>query len=207
MIKNKLDKNKIKKEAGFTLVEILVAVTIFASFIIATSGVLSNVMKSEQKTGAVRKTQEDIRYIMEAISREARTANGVLDKNGSRTKHAFEVDSDGKKLIIFNTDIAQGDLESIKITKTIYLFADNEIKKGSIDSIIGDPTMKSISDGNDTIIKEVNFSLDQSEPSSFDLPPLLNIEIEAVNAKGENNKKLEDSASIHLKTSVSPRNY
>lgn len=65
--------NNIKnKKLGFTLIEIIVAAAIFGIVVTVYAGIYIATMKANSKMIAMQKTQNEIRYLMEAIVREVR---------------------------------------------------------------------------------------------------------------------------------------
>jgi prepilin-type N-terminal cleavage/methylation domain-containing protein len=58
---------------GFTLIEILIASTIFVLLISIVTGIFLGVVAAQRKTVAVRTLQDSIRYAIEAMSRDVRT--------------------------------------------------------------------------------------------------------------------------------------
>lgn len=69
----KMPDTKYHSNRGFTLVEILVASSIFALLILMVTGIFLGVVNAQRKTVAVRTLQDSVRYIIEAISRDVRT--------------------------------------------------------------------------------------------------------------------------------------
>ena len=60
-------------QKGFTLVEILVASSIFAMLILIVTGIFLGVVGAQRKTVAVRTLQDSVRFVIEAMSRDIRT--------------------------------------------------------------------------------------------------------------------------------------
>ena len=63
-----------KKLRGFTLIEILVAVSIFAVIILVTSSIFRNVLVNQKTAADDSETREDVKYFLEIFSREAKDA-------------------------------------------------------------------------------------------------------------------------------------
>lgn len=61
---------------GFTLLEMLVSVGVFAIFIGLGAGLFVSVLRGERHAAAFRAVQENIRFSMETMSREMRTGKG-----------------------------------------------------------------------------------------------------------------------------------
>ena len=60
--------------AGFTLIELIVGVAIFALVMTAVLGIFQQVIRVERKAVNAQNAQENIRYVMEVIAKEIRTA-------------------------------------------------------------------------------------------------------------------------------------
>lgn len=61
---------------GFTLIEILVAITVFVLLILMVTGIFLAVVSAQRKAAAVRILQDSVRYSIEAMSRDIRTGYG-----------------------------------------------------------------------------------------------------------------------------------
>ena len=66
---------KIKQTRGTSLLELLVAVTIFAVIILSSAQIFKVVIDGQRNVMSAQNVQENIRYTMEKISREARMAH------------------------------------------------------------------------------------------------------------------------------------
>lgn len=65
-----------QKNKGFTLVEMLVAITLFTVVFMLAAASLINMLHSQAKTNAQRQTIQEARYILEGISRDIKIAQG-----------------------------------------------------------------------------------------------------------------------------------
>lgn len=66
----------MKDSRGFTLLEMLVSVGVFAIFVGLGAGLFLSVLRGERHAAAFRAMEENIRFSMEAMSREMRTGKG-----------------------------------------------------------------------------------------------------------------------------------
>lgn len=64
--------NKIKKDFGFTLVEILVAISVLVIVITMGTGGLVQVIGAHRQTQALQRTMNDLNFTLESISRHVR---------------------------------------------------------------------------------------------------------------------------------------
>jgi len=66
-------KIKLKKQKGFTLIEVLIALTIFVIFITSVSSSYVNIARNQREANAVREIYSDMRYVFNMIEEEARS--------------------------------------------------------------------------------------------------------------------------------------
>ncbi len=204
-----MNKNRLKMEKGFTLIEILIAATIFATFLAISSNSLVDVLKLEQKANVLRKTQQNTRYILESIIREARNANGEFIKNGQakeRVTSSYQFGSSGQ-LILTNTDLEAG-----KVTEKIYYKDGEIIRMDTLSKSMGASIFTTESAGialNKTEdLRIIKFDFNGSAfYSDIDLPPILYVNIEAQSGEGLDAKKPELRAHTTLASSATPRGY
>ena len=65
-----------KNERGFTLIELMVAVGVFAVAITASSGLFITSLRGQQRTYVVQNLADNARYAMEAMAKEMRMGSG-----------------------------------------------------------------------------------------------------------------------------------
>lgn len=83
-----------RSQGGYTIVELIAAMSIFALISVAVIAALISIMQSSTKTGAERRTQQDARYGIEEIARQSRSAS--ID-------YAFYVQNAGDARCAFGT--------------------------------------------------------------------------------------------------------
>lgn len=71
-----LNKNSIVKRKGFTLIEILIATTIFATVMIIAVATISSAVDYRTKLRELRRTSEDTQKIADIITKDVREAKG-----------------------------------------------------------------------------------------------------------------------------------
>lgn len=201
-------KSKKRYQAGYTLIELLVAIAIFATFMTIASSSLVSTLKLEQKTNILRQTQTDTRYILETISREARSANGEFNSSKERVFPAYSFDPGLTKLTIKTTD-----LNAQTVTQKVYYRSGDTIRFDSQSKKVGDPgygplTSNAVALNNalNTKIIELNFTGSTSN-SNLAIPPKLVISLKTESGPGRNFVKDQYRAYVELQTEVSPRNY
>jgi len=80
--------------AGFTLVELIVAMAAFSFIVLAMTGIAQSVIKSQRKAFALQEIQENGRYLMESVGKEVRMST-INSAASSQTTSISLTDSDG----------------------------------------------------------------------------------------------------------------
>jgi len=83
--------------SGFTLIEVMVSVSIFAIIITMGIGALLTVNSTLQKTRADRQTIDSMSYVMDTITRRLRTGSGYEQIDGGISF----TDQDGKEISFY----------------------------------------------------------------------------------------------------------
>jgi prepilin-type N-terminal cleavage/methylation domain-containing protein len=130
---------KIKIQKGFTLIEVLVAITIFMIFITSVSSAYLDIAKSQREANAVRAVYSEMRYIFDLIGSEVRsktvdygcpgsvasqtaTSAGCVKLNGvSKSNYIALVDNEGTQRTIF---LVEDDLQDEK--KKLYYYKEQK---------------------------------------------------------------------------------
>lgn len=121
-------KKQIKTQKGFTLIEVLIALSIFMIFITSISSAYLNIARSQRQANAVRAVYSEMRYIFDLIGQEARsktidygcpgsikentteTSAGCLELNGvPRTDYLALVNDEGTQRTVF---LVKDDIEN-----------------------------------------------------------------------------------------------
>lgn len=68
--------NKLKSKSGFTLIEMMVALTVFMVVMTITLAAFLNVVDIQRKTEAFRKVNDNLNFSMEMMMREIREGKG-----------------------------------------------------------------------------------------------------------------------------------
>lgn len=100
-----------RKQLGFTLAEMLVAVTIFALTFMIVSAIFMNGNKLQQHTASFQRLQNDGRYILEKLAREirAREINYPSLTSNPWTELRFQPDENQETLTV-SFDASNGNL-------------------------------------------------------------------------------------------------
>lgn len=80
------------KSRGFTLLEVLVATSIFAMIMLITTGTIAQSSTYRSKLAAMRQVNEETRKLADQITRDVREANGVIkldEDNSAHTIHTY----------------------------------------------------------------------------------------------------------------------
>ena len=70
---------KHQKNQGFTLIELMVSVAIFALVVVGAMGVMVNVFGAQEKAIALKEVLDNARFPIELMTREVRTATNIQD--------------------------------------------------------------------------------------------------------------------------------
>jgi len=68
--------NLRNNQSGYSLIEMLVAVSLFSAIMLAASAVFQSAMESQRSTIASQNIQENMKFILEVMSKEIRSASG-----------------------------------------------------------------------------------------------------------------------------------
>lgn len=96
---------KFKTENGVSLIELIAAVTIFTVLILLATEIFKLVVDGQRGAISAQNVQESMRYSMEKISKEIRTAQIAGScACGAADKRIFNTDNNGQKLCFKNKD-------------------------------------------------------------------------------------------------------
>lgn len=76
---------KINNQSGLTLVEIVVGLALLSLAVMSATLSYISITRLQQKSISIQKVQQNARFVLEAISRDARNASAVLVSNGGAT--------------------------------------------------------------------------------------------------------------------------
>jgi prepilin-type N-terminal cleavage/methylation domain-containing protein len=95
-------KSKIKNKKGFTIIELLVAISIFVTMILSITEIFAKVNEGQRHAIAAQNIQESMRYAFEVIAKEIRMAK--LDEGGAciGAGHLYEENAEGTSLKFLN---------------------------------------------------------------------------------------------------------
>lgn len=101
---NKLFK-KIKSKSGVSLIELMVAITIFSVLILSATGIFKMVIDGQRSSISAQNVQENMRYAMEKISKEIRMAQVSNQECEQEAVYKiFNTADGGKELYFKNKD-------------------------------------------------------------------------------------------------------
>jgi len=180
--------NNQTNKLGFTLVEILVAVAIFAAVVLMSSRIFQSVLNNQHTNRIDQDIQENIKYFLEVFSREASSA--VRNNNPGTeclvgSTHIFATNASSTELYFRN---------SAGQCVEYYSANDNGVTRIGIsrDGLAGYITSPKV------LIKSLNFVLDES---SVTIQPIVTVNIQV---------QSEDDPSVaayNIQTTISPRDY
>jgi len=190
--------SELKKDAGFTLIEMLVVMAIFLTVILVVSDLFLTITVAQEKTLSGQKAMNDLQFNLDDLAQKIRTSN--LDY----ADYGGKVNSPEVKLNMI-------DSEGIKFS--VYQTANNCPKPSTNCLAMSKDGVEHILSGNSLNIKRLNFFIFPLE-DPFDYnealkkynsnySPIITVNIggESIETK-ENNKR-----QIDLQTTISLRNY
>ena len=120
------------KQGGFTLLEMLVAISVFGIVIIIIAGIFSMSLKSQRKALAISAAQESARYLLESMTKEIRMSTiNTGASSGAQTINItnphletfdYSFDSGGKRLLRGGQVISP---DNVEIDGRFYIEANN----------------------------------------------------------------------------------
>lgn len=88
----------IKRSAGgFTLIESMIAVAIFALLIVSATDIFLSIIRSQRNTLSSKNAQESVSYALEVMTKELRMAK-IDDGNCGASKNIYAVNSSGEQI-------------------------------------------------------------------------------------------------------------
>ena len=123
-----LNAKKLKCK-GFTLIEILVSITIFVLVVAATIGIFVSSLQGKERVNQLKEIEDNARYIMEMVSREMRMGSVNADEANTADSEIDFIDSSGSNIQLCRAD-ADGNCSSSGdyLAKNGDLVTSNKIK-------------------------------------------------------------------------------
>lgn len=129
--------NKILKQKGFTLIEMMVAMAIFVAFVGVLIGSYSDIVKSQQEANDYRVLYSEARRIFDKITEEVRNGSiyyGIVDyRNANESLVLISMDSD--RQVVFEYDENEGNIwfgEEVSQVSNEYLLVSPENDRISV---------------------------------------------------------------------------
>jgi prepilin-type N-terminal cleavage/methylation domain-containing protein len=79
----KLSQKNIKKQKGFTLIEMLVSVGIFAIVLTIILGTIVTIVDTSRKTRSMTEVMNNLNFVFESMTRTLKTAKEINDSDGT----------------------------------------------------------------------------------------------------------------------------
>ena len=101
---NKILKKIRKQQSGVTLLELVVAISLFTMLILSVTQIFNMTLRVGSNVVASQKVQKEMRYIFEVISKEVRMAK--VDKDGTCITQdwLYQIFNTGRELKFLNKD-------------------------------------------------------------------------------------------------------
>lgn len=184
-------------QKGYTLIEILVAVTIFTIVIAAPTGFFTLSLKAQLKSLASQKLLDNTSYVLEYISRSIRMAKKELPELAPPCL----LDEDGTILYGYNYQITQGGsglkFRDYNDVCTEFFLENNQLKKR-----VGANTWNLTSDELEIEDFKVNL-IGEKQPPADEIQPRVTFFLKIKGGKGQ---MTEIRPEIKIQTTISQRN-
>lgn len=96
------DLTSYKGQAGFTLIEIVVALGIFATIIIISLGIFTNFVVNQRAAIEEEELHEDIRLVLELMNREIRTGFGTTFGNIGSDQSTLAFRNEDRNCVLYS---------------------------------------------------------------------------------------------------------
>jgi len=150
-----------KKQRGFTLVEVLVSVSLFIMIIVALSQVYISVIRSERIAYALLNSENNIRNSLEIMARSIRIGKN-FEPTGNRRKICFDYFLDGYwQNICYRFNEPHGTLEKLSGVGPFASILDPQLKVNHLQFYIKGGTPDS--QASVIIVMEVSISVKKQE--------------------------------------------
>ena len=177
--------NNLKQKAGFTLVELIVAVGVFAAVVVAVSTIFTSVVNSQRKNVNNEEILDNARFVLENMARAIRQSC-VINDQGIQSKSC-----------IVSPDGSSSSLNVLHATKgvVVYNLSNGHItEKSNTDSSAINLTSDSVAVDSLTFVVAGNNITDNIQPRIT-----ISISMRSVN------QKPGTDTNINLQTTVTPR--
>lgn len=100
-----------KNNAGYTLVEAIVAMGIFVLIAVLGTGIFTSILGAQKRTIQQQNTAQELRFLQDVVSRDVREARTLTcnnpDPNGKASSFTLSKSSDGADPVTYNFDVSQ----------------------------------------------------------------------------------------------------
>jgi prepilin-type N-terminal cleavage/methylation domain-containing protein len=158
--------NNRNNQSGFSLIELLVAATVFTFVVSGVSGLFVNALDLQRRATGIQKIEENVQFVLESIAREVRvsqitsgdTACDPLDPLGTSTlvmEHpvngtvTYEYEIQGDVGVIFRNDqqITSADVNVVKFAFCVSGSGDDDLQTRitmplTVESLAGRPSTR-----------------------------------------------------------------
>lgn len=120
-------KQTFKSQRGYSIIELIGAAMIFLLITIVVIGALVSVMRSSNRTGAERRSQQEARYSVEEIGRQTRSSSidYAFYAQAGGTQCAFGLNGDQNASRVLALIFTESDEANAPVTKRMVFFQSN----------------------------------------------------------------------------------
>jgi prepilin-type N-terminal cleavage/methylation domain-containing protein len=200
MIGDKYMMNNFQKnKQGFTLLEIIVSLSIFSLVVVMAVGIFQAVLTSQQRAIVAQNEQESLKYVFEVVSKDIRSAVS--------SNHDCELvlgDLATNKIFNRETTLYSGSNALYFKDKNgdcTYYYIDNGVLMQRKEIV---PPLTSATTPSDVLVKSFNFSIIDNSIGAVDsVQPMVTISLEIEDRTG----RAIEKQNMTVQTTISSRNY
>lgn len=164
-MKIRFSKQIKNNQKGFTLVELMLVITLLAVSVGVTNDILMSLVRSNNKTQVMNEIEQQSNFVSSKIERELRSARSVSTPiaGASGTSLIFEIGGDGTT-IEYSVDTTSGVIKRKVDTGTLVNITSNN-NPGGVVAVCGTPSCFSVSGYNPQIVN-VSIKFSQAQPGA-----------------------------------------
>lgn len=99
--------NSHNRGKGFTLIEIIVSLSVFSAVILIVLGAVISIMNLQRKTNAFRAAQENLSYAFESIAKEIRTGSKYRNTDNQADSSSLDFINDQAQHVFYRLNGGQ----------------------------------------------------------------------------------------------------
>ncbi|GDX62752.1 hypothetical protein LBMAG34_2860 [Candidatus Saccharibacteria bacterium] len=151
-----INKMKLKKQAGFTIIELMFAIVVLGGMLALTMVVIVGMLRFYVFAGQVRKNQANGRETLDLVSRDVRFGKLISPVGADKTNEICVFTSSDRKII--KIKLGQKTDEPYNLYRTVYDY-----------KLLENPTDCTLNADNSTQVSQTKLNLDRMRVAKFDI--------------------------------------